>query len=364
MKKWFTGIRLKLLSVSVLAVISLLIVGITGFVAVSSLADKLDVAYNQRLQLSEELGKINAGIHASFRWLWVSLVNDNNLKERQKFIEKTKTEIKNLDQSIQDYMAIPKSAKAQKLINQKLLPNWGLSKNIFKEIIAELEKNNPQASEKAKVMIMTKLREASAPVSEVDEELKTIALTTNKRIVTESLSYAHTAKIVSISIVLLAGVLSFVICIRIASQLVTILSTLSSDLNSSSMQVSAAAEQIASSSEQLSQATVEQASSLEETSSSIQEMSSMVAKTSDNAIQASRVSVESQQNALKGKEVVQNMIFSINEINDSNKNIMVQIEQSNKKISEIVQVIAEIGNKTKVINDIVFQTKLLSFNAS
>ena len=40
------------------------------------------------------------------------------------------------------------------------------------------------------------------------------------------------------------------------------------------------------------------------------------------------------------------------------------INESNAKISEIVTVIADIGEKTKVINDIVFQTKLLSFNAS
>jgi methyl-accepting chemotaxis protein len=58
------------------------------------------------------------------------------------------------------------------------------------------------------------------------------------------------------------------------------------------------------------------------------------------------------------------MISSIDEINRSNTDIMTQIESSNQQISDIVKVISEIGNKTKVINDIVFQTKLLSFNAS
>jgi methyl-accepting chemotaxis protein len=51
-------------------------------------------------------------------------------------------------------------------------------------------------------------------------------------------------------------------------------------------------------------------------------------------------------------------------INQSNTEIFNQIEQSNREISEIVTVINEIAGKTKVINDIVFQTKLLSFNAS
>jgi methyl-accepting chemotaxis protein len=43
---------------------------------------------------------------------------------------------------------------------------------------------------------------------------------------------------------------------------------------------------------------------------------------------------------------------------------MNQINYSNEQMSEIVKVIQEIETKTKVINDIVFQTKLLSFNAS
>ncbi len=43
---------------------------------------------------------------------------------------------------------------------------------------------------------------------------------------------------------------------------------------------------------------------------------------------------------------------------------MVQVNQSNLQMADIIKVIHQIGEKTKVINDIVFQTKLLSFNAS
>lgn len=52
------------------------------------------------------------------------------------------------------------------------------------------------------------------------------------------------------------------------------------------------------------------------------------------------------------------------QISESNQNMVHQIEGSNKEITEIVNIIREIDSKTKVINDIVFQTKLLSFNAS
>ena len=58
------------------------------------------------------------------------------------------------------------------------------------------------------------------------------------------------------------------------------------------------------------------------------------------------------------------MISSIDDISKSNDEIMDQIKESNEEIKSIINVINEISEKTKVINDIVFQTKLLSFNAS
>jgi methyl-accepting chemotaxis protein len=136
------------------------------------------------------------------------------------------------------------------------------------------------------------------------------------------------------------------------------------NLSENSDQVTAAAGQIAASSEELSQAVTEQAASLEETASSIEEMSSMVQKNADNAGQATAIAGGSMASATKGQKVVVNMIHAIDDINVSNKNIMNQINHSNEQISQIVNVIKEIEAKTKVINDIVFQTKLLSFNAS
>jgi hypothetical protein len=55
---------------------------------------------------------------------------------------------------------------------------------------------------------------------------------------------------------------------------------------------------------------------------------------------------------------------AIMEIQETNKKLVDDVLEGNRKISEIVELVKEIGNKTKVINDIVFQTKLLSFNAS
>lgn len=159
-------------------------------------------------------------------------------------------------------------------------------------------------------------------------------------------------------------VLSLFLSFWVGRSITKNIQNISINLSSNSSSVSSAATQIASVSEALSQATTEQAASLQETSSSIEEISSMISANTENAKQSSHVSEESLATAERGKQVVEHMIQAIGDINTSNTEIMNQIDETNKEIENIVKIINEIGTKTKVINDIVFQTKLLSFNAS
>lgn len=114
----------------------------------------------------------------------------------------------------------------------------------------------------------------------------------------------------------------------------------------------------------LAESVTEQASSLQETVSTVNEISSMINKNAQGAKASLEISKESMNVATNGKQTVNKMMNSINEIKQSNDVIMDEMAKSNEEISDIVKVILEIGEKTKVINDIVFQTKLLSFNAS
>ena len=58
------------------------------------------------------------------------------------------------------------------------------------------------------------------------------------------------------------------------------------------------------------------------------------------------------------------MIVEMSEISSSYDEIHKNVNDNGEEIKKIINVIAEIAKKTEVINDIVFQTKLLSFNAS
>lgn len=123
-------------------------------------------------------------------------------------------------------------------------------------------------------------------------------------------------------------------------------------------------EVLSSSSQELSSAATESASSLQETVSSLEEMTATIGKTADNTRDCQNASTNGQTVADDGQKVISDMLEAIDQIGASTKNIMSQVEAGNREISEIVLMMKAIEEKTQFINDIVFQTKLLSFNAS
>jgi len=135
-------------------------------------------------------------------------------------------------------------------------------------------------------------------------------------------------------------------------------------LQSGSKDVASAADVISSASVQLSESTTEQAAALQETVTSVDEINSMVSKNAEATTMSLEFSQKSLMATSEGKTAMEEMIEAIGRIRFCNTELMDQVKDSNLKFSEIVKVILEIGSKTKVINEIVFQTKLLSFNAS
>lgn len=158
--------------------------------------------------------------------------------------------------------------------------------------------------------------------------------------------------------------LSLTMGVLFARSLSNQLVSVSRNLVEGATQLNSAATEIATSSESLSSSSSEQAAAVQETSSAVEELSAMVSKNSDNAEKSRDKAATSQQVAQKGRNVVTEMMTAISDINESNGQIMNAVEESNKNIAEITRVIMDIGAKTTVIKDIVFQTKLLSFNAS
>jgi methyl-accepting chemotaxis protein len=103
-------------------------------------------------------------------------------------------------------------------------------------------------------------------------------------------------------------------------------------------EVAGASAEISSSTTNLSQRTEEQAASLEETSASMQEMSATVRRTAENAVQANQLTLGSREVADRGGQVVAKAV-----------NAMARIEESSRKISDIIGVIDEIARQTNLL---------------
>lgn len=117
-------------------------------------------------------------------------------------------------------------------------------------------------------------------------------------------------------------------------------------------------------SEQLSSSSTEQAAAIHETSSAVTEIESMTRATLSNVTSSKDLSEKSSEKTQEAYETMKSLTAAINDISASNISVVEQVDQSRKEMAEITKIIAHIGSKTKVINEIVFQTKLLSFNAS
>lgn len=104
-----------------------------------------------------------------------------------------------------------------------------------------------------------------------------------------------------------------------------------------------ASNEIARGNMDLSQRSEEQATSLEETASSMEEMTTTVKQNSDSADEANKLAVSARDQAQNGGEVVEQAVAAMGEINESSK-----------KIADIIGVIDEIA----------FQTNLLALNAA
>lgn len=136
------------------------------------------------------------------------------------------------------------------------------------------------------------------------------------------------------------------------------------DLNDTTPKLAQSAEFLNSLSANLSSCSTEQAAAVQETASGLEEVFGMINRNAENARLARSSSVESMDQVKKGQSSVETMVNALGEISRSNEQLNDFIQQNNKDLEGIINVIIDIASKTKVINDIVFQTKLLSFNAS
>lgn len=115
------------------------------------------------------------------------------------------------------------------------------------------------------------------------------------------------------------------------------------DVRSASQQITTGTNEMVSGNSDLSTRTEQQAASLENTSASITELNTAIAHNADNSRLANELALNASDVAVKGGKVVGQVVETMNLINDSSK-----------KVGEIIS----------VIENIAFQTNILALNAA
>ena len=127
------------------------------------------------------------------------------------------------------------------------------------------------------------------------------------------------------------------------SKMLISLNDILNQINNTTVQISTSASQVASVSQSLSQGATEQASLLEEITAAIAEINSQSKNNYESANNANKLTKKATENAQTSNNFIKKLVEAMNKIIESSK---------------------EINKVTKVIDDIAFQTNILSLNAN
>lgn len=252
----------------------------------------------------------------------------------------------------------------QEELYKKTAAAWADFKKTGAEVLELHKKGTPEAQARIIGIFLKDCPEKAATFSESILALNIFHREVMKARGEQAESYSEESDIFTLSIIVLGLIVGIVLGSAISSGVSNELRSIAGDLFGNANEVSSTASTLNSSSEALSSAAAQQAAAIQETVAAIEEIRAMVQRNSDHAKESSSLSGQSKTEANLGKQSIQSMITAVSEIGDSNHKIETEVENGNRRIGEIVNIIQEIEAKTKVINEIVFQTKLLSFNAS
>lgn len=346
--QWFSGFRLKMLIlviVPICVIISLIVLTITVSKDVSKSAaqvTEIRVPSLQGLQMMEE-GR------SSVRLTFYDIFSGLSKLEPHELRNKVSSALQTYREGWDLYAPLEQT-KEEAQEWEKFVPLAKTWESRVNQVLTLLDQSKVQG---AKELFMGDLR---AVFLDSRVSLKRI-FDINYEVVESERAQFKSVNKQSLFLSVLFGIIgisaTFVISFYIANYLANSLMRVAESISNASTQVAHASQNISQSGVSLSSASQEQASTIEETSTSLSLITSMV---------QANVTVADNSNTTATK--MQNLSSETTQYMENLSEAMQNILESNNRIEALVKVIEEIGNKTEVIDDIVFKTQLLSFNAS
>jgi methyl-accepting chemotaxis protein len=356
------SLKAKILSSFLIVCLGLGIVAVTGFYALKEVGDK----YSLLAKISvPNLGHIS-GMRSRGRQIHAESVKLalywDNAAETTKTLESLSKATKRYEEITAEKLQEPFTEGEEEVfknVEAKYVP----VKASVEEVLRLFKSEDPDKINKIKTTLVKfeeEVREHQSSLLKLDDYHVERGENWSKEAFTISSRMQIFLSVIAVLTLFAALALAYFISKNINQ----ILMSVAERLKNSSDRVAQSSQQVAHASHELSEGNTEQAEALHETVSSTNEIAAMTEKTSDNARESLKRAELSQRASTKGQDAIEQMVNAISDIGSSNAAMNTQIKKGNLEIQEIVNLILEIGQKTKLIDDIVFQTKLLSFNVS
>lgn len=355
--------KTKLITLCVMINLVSVVVGLVSFVGLS----KVEHAYGPVTQTSMPNLELANRMLSTFREIRINLgslgLPGLTMEEQENYIKHVKENIEKYEVDAAANEAMP-YLEGEEEIWKNVKTAWTNFKGVGARVLELNAKATPEAKQEMLTIFSKDCPEAAAAYQAALLPFLEFHKEHAHKFVANAEEQGRKINWINASVLFFGTVIGLMIGFMFASRTSKFMIHITEQLEKTTKNVNSTSDEIAHSSQSLSQATTEQAASLEETAASLEEITAMISKSAENAGAAAVSSLESHAKAEQGRAAVDQMMNSMEDISQSNNEIMNQVNHSNEQMTEIVKVIQEIGEKTKVINDIVFQTKLLSFNAS
>lgn len=267
------------------------------------------------------------------------------------------------DKYLQMYASIATSDKEKQMISalkEAFEPQREELQYINKVATEDLANSVERLSTNAQVANGSKIEAALAATSK-------LIVTENESGFKNSQEISRSSKsalLASVGMIAIFIVLSVIYAILLSKSIANRLVETSKRAAESSITLARMSENMDQSSRDLKEGVVSQASVIQSSTAAMTEITAMVEKIADEAKRSLEQALDGEKMTDAGRNDVADLGETLREIFAAVENLLAVMNQNTERVSQIKSTFDEIVTKTKVIDEIVFQTKLLSFNAS
>jgi methyl-accepting chemotaxis protein len=259
----------------------------------------------------------------------------------------TEEHSKHFQEMIEQNLQLP----LPKNVRDALMKSQGALENYIKaarEIVPAALREDPAVSD-----LLPKFLQAFSTLEESNEQLGEFISAESEKSKNKGMQTATWSSALVFTAVLIAVGVGVLISLILSASITRPLRKAISSLHSGASTVGRMNSDLEKLAHNLAASVHEQSAAVQESVASMSEMSSMISQTADSARRSLSVAQSVSDRTNEGNQTMEKMVLS-----------MASIQEANDKLQDMAAIIKEISSKTAVINDIVFKTQLLAFNAS